>query len=106
MNKEVRRARRGLAIYFATLVPLTVLFQVLIAGGGGRIADHPLLVFGLMWTPALGMAVARVALREGVQDVSFRAGFRAGGWREWLLAWLFPLMVGSVAYGSGTPRSS
>lgn len=95
-----RRARRGLAIYFAVLVTLSLVFQGLIIARGGAIADHVLLVFGLMWSPTIAMVVARIALREGVRDVSFRGGLRERGWREWLIAWLYPVAIGGLAYGA------
>ena len=62
------RARRGLAIYFAVLVPLTAVFQALMIAGSLS------WFYALMWTPALASVVARLVLREGFADVSFRLG--------------------------------
>jgi uncharacterized protein len=93
----VRRARRGLAVYLGLVIPLAAVFEVLLLRPGASIRVQPLLVFGLMWTPAVSSVIARLALREGFADVSFRLGRR----RRWgyLVAWLFPLAVGALAYG-------
>jgi uncharacterized protein len=92
------RARRGLGVYFAVLVGLTGVVQARLVATGDPIEAHPGLVLGLMWSPAAASLVARLWLREGPHDVSFRAG----GWRgarALLLAWLYPLAVGLAAYG-------
>jgi membrane protease YdiL (CAAX protease family) len=97
-TEAIVRARRGLAIYFAVLVPLTALVEVRIVLLGGRIGDHVAEVYALMWAPALASLVARIALREGIRDVSFRLG----GWIgvKWcLIAIAIPLAVGFAAYG-------
>jgi uncharacterized protein len=86
------RARRGLAIYFAVLVPLTAVFQALMIAGSLS------WFYALMWTPAVASVVARLALREGFADVSFRLGGRRG-WKAIGLALIFPIVVGLVAYG-------
>jgi hypothetical protein len=52
----------------------------------------------LMWMPALASLVARLALSEGVADVSFRFGGRLS-FRTTLIAWFYPLLVGGIAYG-------
>jgi hypothetical protein len=59
------RARRGLAIYFAVLVPLSAVFEALMITGSLS------WFWALMWTPAFASVVARLALREGFADVSF-----------------------------------
>jgi hypothetical protein len=48
------RARRGLAIYFAVLVPLSAVFQVIISSTG-----NASWFWALMWTPAVASVVAR-----------------------------------------------
>jgi membrane protease YdiL (CAAX protease family) len=59
-------ARRGLAVFFAVLIPLSVVgYYVNIATG------NPLI---LMVTPALASVVARLVRREGWSDVSLRFG--------------------------------
>src|SRR5262249_37041996 len=87
-----RRARRGLAVYFAALVPLSAVFEALV------IAGSPSWVWPLMWTPAAASVVARLALREGFADVSFRPGGRRG-WKALGRALLFPIGLGLIAYG-------
>lgn len=104
---RVSRARRGLGVYFAVVVPLSAFTEWKIATSGGTISDHPGLVLALMWTPALAMLVARVVLREGAGDVSFRfrapkghEGSKAPLARPLLVAWLSPVLVGGIAYGA------
>src|SRR5262245_20046575 len=87
-----RRARRGLAVYFAVLVPLSAVFQALV------IAGSPSWVWALMWTPAAASVVARLALREGFADVSFRLGGRRG-WKTLGLTLIFPIVLGLIALG-------
>jgi hypothetical protein len=87
------RARRGLAIYFALLVPLSAVFQVLISSTG-----NSSWFWALMWTPAVASVVARLVLREGFADVSFRLGGRRG-WKAIGLALIFPIVIGLIAYG-------
>lgn len=65
---------------------------------GHPIMEQPVLAVTNMWVPALAALVARLLLREGFGDVSFRLRLRGMG-REWLIAWLFPLAVGLLAYG-------
>ena len=69
------RARSGLAIYFAVLVPLTAVFQVTIIRTGNFAWVGP-----LMWSPAVASVVARLALREGFSDATRAAGEEIG-WR-------------------------
>ncbi len=75
-----------------------MIFEGLLLRTGEPIQRHPLLVLGLMWVPALASFVARLALREGIRDISFRLG-GAQGRRALLLAWLYPVAVGVLAYG-------
>lgn len=86
------RARRGLAIYFVVLVPLTAVFETLM------ILGNLSWVWALMWTPAAASVVARLVLREGFADVSFRIrGSR--GWKAIVQALIFPIIVGLISYG-------
>jgi membrane protease YdiL (CAAX protease family) len=86
------RARRGLAVYFAVLVPLSALFEVMMIRGSLS------WVSALMWTPAAASVVARLALREGFADVSFRIGGHRG-WKAIGLTLIFPTILGLLAYG-------
>src|SRR5215217_552066 len=87
-----RQARRGLAIYFGVVVVLTALFDVLV------IAFSPSWIMARMFAPAAASVVARLVLREGFADVSFRFGGRRT-LKAILLAVVFPIIVGLVAYG-------
>lgn len=98
MTGPERLARKGLIIYFGVLLAGSVVFEWLLLRTGDSIRNHVGLVLPCMWMPALASVVARLSLREGVDDVSFRFGGRAGA-RMTLLGWLFPLAVGTVAYG-------
>jgi hypothetical protein len=89
------RARWGLAIYFAVLVPLTAVFQVIIFSTG-----NSSWFWTLMWSPAVASVVARLVLREGFADVSFRLGGRRR-WKAIGLALIFPIAIGLIAYGFG-----
>ena len=51
-----------------------------------------------MFAPAAASVVARLVLREGFADVSFRFGGRRT-WKAILLAVVFPIIIGLVAYG-------
>ncbi|HEY7288123.1 MAG TPA: CPBP family intramembrane glutamic endopeptidase [Vicinamibacterales bacterium] len=97
-GRATGRARKGLAIYFAIVVIGSAFLEWRILRTGEQIGANAQLVFALMWTPAIASVVARLALREGFRDVSFRWGGRAGT-DACLLAWIFPLVVGFVAYG-------
>jgi membrane protease YdiL (CAAX protease family) len=100
-----RRARRGLGIYFAILLPLTILIQAVIIfldldGGANGTVAWLVLISALMFVPTIASVAARLILREGFGDVSFRAGGRRG--RNFiLLSLVFPVAVGIVAYGVG-----
>jgi membrane protease YdiL (CAAX protease family) len=90
-----RMARRGLSIYFAIVVALSAAIE-------GFIIINPNLdglIAGLMLVPTIASVVARIALKEGFADVSFRFGGRRG-WSAIGLALIFPLVIGLVAYGT------
>lgn len=54
----------------------------------------------LMWTPAFASLLCRLFLKEGFADLSWRLGGKRGVYAL-LLAWVFPLFVGGLAYGIG-----
>jgi membrane protease YdiL (CAAX protease family) len=94
---DVRRARQGLAIYFAIVIGVSAVLEWLIIRIGSL--EHAGgLIFALMWTPTLASIVARAALKDGIRDVSFRLGGRLG-LQSLLIARLFPVLVGFIAYG-------
>jgi membrane protease YdiL (CAAX protease family) len=100
-----RRARRGLGIYFAILLPLTILIQAVIIfldldGGANGMVAWLVLISALMFVPTIASVAARLILREGFGDVSFRFGGRRGR-NVILLSLVFPVVVGIVAYGVG-----
>lgn len=94
-DKDARRlARHGLGIYFAVVFLLSAALE-------GFIISNPEfdgLIAGLMLVPALASVVARLMLREGFADVSFRFGGRRG-WSATGLALALPVVVGIIAYG-------
>jgi hypothetical protein len=58
-----------------------------------------ILVFPLMWSPAIASVSARLVLREGFADVSFRFGGRRN--LPWIaLGLILPVVVGTPAYGT------
>jgi uncharacterized protein len=100
-----RRARRGLGIYFAILLPLTILIQAVIIsldldGGANGMVAWLVLISALMFVPTISSVAARLILREGFGDVSFRFGGRRGR-NVILLSLVFPVAVGIIAYGVG-----
>lgn len=93
------QARRGLTIYFGVLVAISAALEGWIVTHGGLEGPWGWLVLPLMYTPAVASVVARTVGREGFADVSFAWG-GATGTRAALSAWLFPVVVGTVAYGA------
>ncbi|MEZ4710125.1 MAG: CPBP family intramembrane glutamic endopeptidase [Caldilineaceae bacterium] len=91
---SVQQARRGLVIYFAILILATAILETMIIRSGAM----GLLVLLLMFMPTLASVIARLSLREGFGDVSFRVGGRRGV-QGMLLGLLQPLLVGLIAYG-------
>lgn len=65
-------AQRGLVVYFAVLIAASAFFEGKILQTGESIDKAPLLIIALMYTPAAASVIARVSLREGFGDVSFR----------------------------------
>lgn len=98
MADSVANARKGLAIYFVVLIILTGLLEWLLLRTGDPIAKHIGLIYLLMWTPAIASFVARLILREGIRDVSFKLQ-RAFGLKALIIGWLYPVAVGVIAYG-------
>jgi membrane protease YdiL (CAAX protease family) len=90
---QKRRARQGLTIFFLLVIPLSALCQFWVVMGTNMLSG-----FLLMWVPGAAALIARLILREGIQDVSFRLG---GLWvgRALCFALLIPALVGLLAYG-------
>jgi hypothetical protein len=74
---NARRARRGLLVFFAVLIPLSALVEALILRRTFKL-PRGTLVLALMWVPALASVVARLVTREGFGDLSFRVSGRPG----------------------------
>src|SRR4051794_31875250 len=87
------QARRGLAIYLVAVAVLTAMFDVMLIN-----TLDPLWGTARMFGPAMASVVARLVLREGFGDVSFRFGGRRT-WNSIGLALVFPIAVGLIAYG-------
>lgn len=91
---QVRYAQRSLTIFFAILVPLSIVLETLLITGNQSFWIMALLA----WTPAIASIISRLILREGFADVSFRLGEWRGLWAI-LVALVFPIGVGAIAYG-------
>lgn len=90
-NERIRSSRRGLLVYFALLIPLSILGYVLVMKSPG-------FVLLLMWAPGLSSILTRLLLREGIADISLRIGGRRT-LKTLPFILLFPVAIGLVAYG-------
>ncbi|MEC0108538.1 type II CAAX endopeptidase family protein [Paenibacillus taichungensis] len=90
-EEKVQKARRGLLVFFAVLIPLSILSYVLIM-------KAPIFGLLLMWTPGLSSIFARVVLREGISDISLRFGGKQTV-KSLPFILLFPVVIGLFAYG-------
>jgi len=97
MDSKVQ-ARSGLSVFFVVLIVGSTYFEHRIVVLGGSIQNHLVLIFGLVWWVTISSIIARLALREGTGDVSFRWG-GAAGTRAIAIATGMPLVVGFTAYG-------
>ncbi|MFD7520611.1 CPBP family glutamic-type intramembrane protease [Paenibacillus chitinolyticus] len=91
-KERIRFARKGLLVFFAMLIPLSMLGYVLTM-------KSPIFVLFLMWTPGLSSIFTRLLLREGIADISLRVGGRRT-WKTLPSILLFPVVIGLVAYGT------
>ena len=90
-----RAARRGLTVYFAIVLALSAVIEGFLIANPDKTGAIALLMF----VPTVASVVARLVLREGFSDVSFRfGGLRGLGAIG--IALVFPLAVGLVAYGT------
>lgn len=93
---NVRRARQGLLVFGGFLVPLSLFGYWFNVKLGDFLPILPMLPLAL--APGLASVITRRLRGEGFADVSFR--WRGPGMRSaYLFAYLFPLVVGAVAYG-------
>lgn len=88
---RVRLARRGLLVFFAMLVPLSILSYALLM-------TSPIFVLLLMWAPGLSSIFARIVLREGISDISLRIGGKQT-LKKLPMILLLPVIIGLFAYG-------
>src|SRR5215208_5703267 len=92
-----RAARRGLAVYFGLIVVISGAIEAYIIINP-ELFPTAIWVLALMWSPAAASVIARLVLREGFSDVSFRfGGRRTLPWYSLGLG--VPLAVGILAYG-------
>lgn len=88
---RVRLARRGLLVFFAMLIPLSILSYALLM-------TSPIFVLLLMWAPGLSSIFARIVLREGISDISLRIGGKQT-LKKLPMILLLPVIIGLFAYG-------
>jgi uncharacterized protein len=94
-----RAARRGLAVYLALVVVLSGAIEAYIIFINPEFFQATIGILALMWSPAAASVIARLVLREGFSDVSFRfGGLRTLPW--YALGLGVPLAVGILAYGA------
>lgn len=95
---STKEARRGLRVYLIVLLAITSLL-VFILWINSRLAQFPAGVLLLSCSPAIASVIARLALRDGFEDVSFRL---RGDWaaQSMLIAWLWPVLGGTITYGA------
>lgn len=89
---SVQRARRGLLIFFVVLAAASIPLELEIIKHG---LDMDRFV-PLLFVPALASIVARLVMREGFRDISFRLDARAR--RGVLHGLLYPIAVGIPAF--------
>lgn len=90
--ESVQRARRGLAIFFLVLVALSLPLEMDIARNGLEMERF----LPLLFVPTVASVVARLIMREGFSDISFRLDARAR--KGMLHGILYPLAVGIPAF--------
>lgn len=89
---SVQRARRGLAVFFVVLLAISAPLELNIVWNGLDMDRFLPLVF----VPALASIVARVVMREGFGDISFRLDARSR--RGMLHGVLYPIAVAVPAF--------
>src|SRR5215472_6284896 len=92
------KARRGLAVFFVVLIAGSAYIEHKVILLAGDIGEHLKWIYLLMWWVTVSSVLARLVMREGPRDISFRWGGWAGT-RAVLVATALPLVVGVVAYG-------
>jgi hypothetical protein len=91
ISRAADEGPRGLAVYFAIVIVLSGSVEAYIWMNPATVET---LIIPLMWTPAVASVVARLVVREGFSDVSFRfGGLRTVKWYA----------VRAVVYTSAAP---
>jgi membrane protease YdiL (CAAX protease family) len=103
-DRKKQNARWGLAVYFTVLFVGSgyVVWRILQMDKSvipPYIGETSVPEFAFMYVPAVASIVARLTLREGFDDVSFRLGGKEGI-KAISLAWAYPIAVGFLAYGT------
>ena len=98
---EQKKAQKGLTVFLGLVVLASAPLLYVIINSGMRVENPAMLpwMIALMWVPALASVITRLVLSEGFSDVSFRIG----GWKGWQaigLAFVIPVLVGLIAYGT------
>ncbi len=89
---SVQRARRALAVFFLVLIAVSLPLELDIVQNGLDMGRFLPLVF----VPALASIVARLVMREGFRDISFRVDARSR--RGMVHGVLYPIAVGIPAF--------
>ena len=92
-------SKNGLRLFFLFLLLFTALFDGLLLYTQSSTILFLINGFFVMWVPAMASGVARLLNREDWHDLSFRWRTRPIG-IACLLAILFPLVIGFLAYGT------
>ncbi|MEJ2890868.1 CPBP family intramembrane glutamic endopeptidase [Actinomycetospora aeridis] len=88
------RARRGLAVFLTLAIVFEALCLTALLTTG-----QAWWIFVLMWSVTLASVIARLVMREGFRDVSFRfGGARSVRWI--VVGLLLPLVVGALSFGT------
>jgi len=90
-KEKIKIARKGLLVFFAMLIPLSIV-------GYSLALTSELFVIFLMWTPGIASILTRIVLREGKKDISLKLGFFQAI-KTIPLTLLFPVFIGIMAYG-------
>ncbi|MDQ0496596.1 CPBP family glutamic-type intramembrane protease [Paenibacillus brasilensis] len=89
---QVQRARTGLRLFLGILLVLSIIMNTAVI----LTQSIPLIVV-YMFTPTLSSILARILLREGFKDVSFRIGSMKI-WKGIGLALLIPMIICAITY--------
>jgi hypothetical protein len=93
-----KEARKSLVIFVATVFLLSLPLYILMYASNQPVQEQQVLIFLLMWTPAIASLLVRLIRREGFRGIGFRV--RSRGMLALIgLAIAFPIIVGFISYG-------